>query len=267
MTIPLVKEMQLLSKPNDTIQFTLMSRAQGVTLLSIWDTIKPEQRGAYVKQLADALVQLRQYTAPVAQKVDGSLLDDTIIGCCGRRHPPTCKKIGNTTDKWFKNMGEELRRGLSKIHKVKDPVIIKQKMLELKRNFPKGEPYVLTHGDLNLSNIIVKDDKIEAIIDWEMAGYYPWWVERWISRGDLPGEFHRALWARVCPDMNNDQFDEQVSTRVMPLIRAWRACVIEHPDSRSKWRRPGFCECKPYAGDFTLIGIGKQPEHKVNHHM
>lgn len=35
----------------------------------------------------------------------------------------------------------------------------------------------MSHLDLNMTNIIVKDDKIEAIIDWEMAGYYPWWAE------------------------------------------------------------------------------------------
>jgi aminoglycoside phosphotransferase (APT) family kinase protein len=51
----------------------------------------------------------------------------------------------------------------------------------MKDNFPDPEPFVLTHGDLTLGNIIVKDDKITTIIDWEHAGYYPWWAERWIN--------------------------------------------------------------------------------------
>jgi len=42
---------------------------------------------------------------------------------------------------------------------------VENKFQELKANFPKGEPYTLTHADLNFSNIIIKDDKIEAIID------------------------------------------------------------------------------------------------------
>ncbi|KAI0970617.1 hypothetical protein F4678DRAFT_473059 [Xylaria arbuscula] len=32
---------------------------------------------------------------------------------------------------------------------------------------------VFTHGDLHPSNIIVRDGRIAAIIDWELAGFYP----------------------------------------------------------------------------------------------
>jgi aminoglycoside phosphotransferase (APT) family kinase protein len=28
-----------------------------------------------------------------------------------------------------------------------------------------------------MGNILVDAGKIVAIIDWELAGYYPWWVE------------------------------------------------------------------------------------------
>ncbi len=31
----------------------------------------------------------------------------------------------------------------------------------------------LTHGDFNSLNILVEDDNIVGIIDWEMAGWYP----------------------------------------------------------------------------------------------
>ena len=30
-----------------------------------------------------------------------------------------------------------------------------------------------THGDLTPRNIIIKDGKIQAIVDWEFAGWYP----------------------------------------------------------------------------------------------
>jgi serine/threonine protein kinase len=32
---------------------------------------------------------------------------------------------------------------------------------------------VFTHGDLRPDNIIVKDGRVTAILDWEMAGWYP----------------------------------------------------------------------------------------------
>lgn len=34
-------------------------------------------------------------------------------------------------------------------------------------------PPVFTHGDLNPSNILIRGDKIVAIIDWEFAACYP----------------------------------------------------------------------------------------------
>jgi aminoglycoside phosphotransferase (APT) family kinase protein len=34
-------------------------------------------------------------------------------------------------------------------------------------------PPVLTYGDLSSLNILVRDDTIVGIIDWEMAGWYP----------------------------------------------------------------------------------------------
>ena len=97
-------------------------------------------------------------------------MDDAMISICLRRHPPTCKKMGRTTEEWFENIAEELCRGLSKIHKTQDSVVIERELQQIKDNFPKAKPYVLTHADLNLSNIIVKDNQIEAIIDWEMSG-------------------------------------------------------------------------------------------------
>ena len=39
------------------------------------------------------------------------------------------------------------------------------------------------HNDLQPSNIIVKDDKIVGIIDWEMAGFF----------GERAGEVHRTM--------------------------------------------------------------------------
>lgn len=40
------------------------------------------------------------------------------------------------------------------------------------------------HNDLTESNIIVDDDKITGVIDWEMAGYLGW---------KTAGEIHRRI--------------------------------------------------------------------------
>ena len=265
--IPLLKEMRLLSAPTDKVAITLMSRAPGVRLDTIWHTLTPEQRSGYVSQLGNAISVWRQFTSPVAQTVNGDVMGDIIIGFCRHRNP-TCKKMGRTTDEWFSNVEEELRFGLSSIHKTKDPLVIEEKFQELKKNFPKSEPYVLTHGDLNFSNIIVKDGKIEAIIDWEHAGYMPWWAERWISLlhgNDAMDQMFDPLWANIAPEMDEDTFQNEIILKVAPAIRAWDRCrlKVDHPVPGKTWLRPGFCECKPYGGSFHRGELGNQEEHKL----
>jgi len=98
LSIPLISEMRKLNSPSDKIDFTLMSRAQGVALNTIWDTLSSEQKSSYRVQLGNAIKQLRQFTSPVPKKADGSPLDDCLIGYCWHRTPPICKKIGSTAD-------------------------------------------------------------------------------------------------------------------------------------------------------------------------
>lgn len=56
---------------------------------------------------------------------------------------------------------------------------------------------VLTHSDFSPRNILVRGDQVVALIDWEMAGFYPeyWeyvkalyhpdWESRWIAYGTV----------------------------------------------------------------------------------
>lgn len=275
LTIPLVK-MQLLSDPKDPIQFTLMSRAQGTQLVAVWHKLTPEQKDSYRDQMVDILKQLRQFTAPLPQRVNGDQLDDNLVGLCRRRHSPTCIKMGWSMEEWFENMSDDLRFGLSEIHNTKDPKVIEEKLQELKDNFPSGEPYVLSHADLNLTNIIVKDNKIEAIIDWEMAGYYPWWAEVFAAglvAGDAEAEFFEGVngvFAKVHPDLDRDSpAFKSVMNGLVPVIRAFKRTTIpaEHipPDDAAVtgfWRPP-FCKCHPFGGLIKDLSLGLMSTHKA----
>ncbi|MGG6498963.1 UNVERIFIED_CONTAM: phosphotransferase, partial [Bacteroidetes bacterium 56_B9] len=44
---------------------------------------------------------------------------------------------------------------------------------------------VLTHSDFHPRNIIVRDDKVVAILDWELAGFYPAYWE-YVKANYLP---------------------------------------------------------------------------------
>jgi hypothetical protein len=262
--------MRKLSAPTDKVVLTLMSRAKGVGLDTIWDTLSPEQRSSYKDQLGDAIKKWRQFTSPVAKKVNGDLLDDCLIGNCLQRTAPTCKKIGRTTDEWFANLEADLRLGLSLIHKTKDPLFIDEKYQELRRNFPKSEPYVLTHGDLNMTNIIVNDGKIEAILDWEYSGFFPWWVERWISLlggNVVSAELFDPLWddSRFGWEMDTDTFQTEIFNKIAPVLDAWWNCSFntKHANTGRRWILPAFCACKPWPGTIQNNHIGIHTEHEL----
>jgi hypothetical protein len=74
--------MRVLSEPTDKLVLTLISKAPGVGLDTIWHTLSQEQKMNYKDQLANAIKQWRQFTSPVATKVNGELNDDCIIGYC-----------------------------------------------------------------------------------------------------------------------------------------------------------------------------------------
>jgi len=84
--IPLVPEILELSGPDDAVQLTLMRQARGERISNVWPRLSAAQREGYVRQMATIIRQLRQFTAPCAQKVDGSLLDDLIIGAARLDH-------------------------------------------------------------------------------------------------------------------------------------------------------------------------------------
>ncbi len=263
--IPLVSEMLALSGPDDTVHFTLMRQARGERLDIAWRRLSPAQKAGYVSQVAAVIKALRQFTAPTAQKVDGSLLDDLIIGFCWPACAPSCTKIGPTANAWIDALAPTLRGGLSFLHKTNDPAIIDAKLAELRANFPSGEPYYLSHADLNLSNIIVKDDKITAILDWEMAGYYPWWVERFKSFNYCApaDEFFEPLWALLEPELSYEKMYRDVFLPVNKVINAWQRCNVGHPGINSRWLRPAFCKCEPWAGEVRWLDCGNLLEHQI----
>jgi hypothetical protein len=70
---------------------------------------------------------------------------------------------------------------------------------------------------------MAKDDKITAIIDWELAGYYTWWAERWLhEKLDMVGcyELLEPLWPRLSPNMETEKYFQEVSDKLYPVIRA-----------------------------------------------
>jgi hypothetical protein len=261
--IPLVEEMYQFGKDESEFQFTIMSRAKGVPLINIWEGLSADVKKGYAQQMIVALRELRQFTSPVPCRVDGSTLWDNIIGQCWAGE---CKTIEKSKEEWFNGMAAELRYGLSKRLKTEDKNIIDAALQDIIDSFPDNAPYVLTHADLNMGNIVVHEGKIEAIIDWELAGYYPWWVERWACRqrsGNGSFELFDMVWSELNPDLDDKEFREKVFVPVQRAESAWGSCDIEHTESHDIWLRPPFCECKPYAGNIHKARWDAELRHTI----
>jgi hypothetical protein len=262
--IPLVEEMHHFGKPEDQFQFTVMSQAKGVPLREVLPSLSPEEKHGIAQQITAALRELRQFTAPFPQCVDGTPLWDNIIGSCD---VGTCKKIGKTKEDWLNSLAEELRYGLSRRLETDDKKIIDVELQNLKDNFPAGGPYVLTHGDLHFANIMYHEGKITAIIDWETAGYYPWWAERWITRlraySVAEDDVLDTVWAELDKDYGEQKFLREICKPVAAAVSAWNRADLSHTEDFDFWFRPPFCECKPYGGLIRKKVWGAELKHEI----
>lgn len=268
--IPLVKEMYQFGNEGDRFIFTIMPRVKGVTLESIWTKLTSLEKTRYADQMITALRELRQFTAPSPQRVDGSPLQDTIIGQCWSGK--ICKTIPETKEKWLNSIDEELRIGVIRQLQstYRDDKPTPEALYdEIKTNFPDTAPFVLTHADLNMTNIMVQDGRILAIIDWEYAGFNPWWVERWASYFRAPStnaeESFNMVWAEVSPELPHQQFMDEVYNPIEKAGDACDAAPVEHTQSHDVWLRPRWCECKAYGRTCFRKDWGAEMKHGIDY--
>jgi thiamine kinase-like enzyme len=103
----------------------------------------------------------------------------------------------------------------------------------------------MTHADLHMGNVIV-DGKIEAILDWEYAGFYPSWVELYRIGNSQQME-------DGCLGFNSGETTEQILSVVSELQQFHFACRVKHSNDDMGWVKPPFLEWHR----------DKKPEHVV----
>lgn len=75
---------------------------------------------------------------------------------------------------------------------------------------------VFTHGDFRPPNIIVKDGRVSAIIDWELSGWYP---EYWEFAKAFFLEYFTNDWAPYLLDILTPYFYEHLlHARLMRVL-------------------------------------------------
>ncbi|TVY15444.1 hypothetical protein LARI1_G006521 [Lachnellula arida] len=283
-SIPLV-EMHRFGGDNEKFHFTLMARAKGSTLDSIWNTLTEEQKSDILQDLAEHVKQWRQITRPQMENVDGSELRDAYIGNCTGYG---CIKTGHNEEEWLENLTPALRKSLlldnwykekgwNADQSVWDSWVIEadKKIAQLKAEFPRGGPYVLTHGDLHMGNIFVSNEnpekrfKISAIIDWELAGFFPWWLEYFRCKLPLPG----SVWETTGeasdihrPGYSGKQDINDIKKPVEAVRKCWQTggyhVLSKHGlGQANRWYRKPFCAGKPYAREYRDDCLGWEQEH------
>jgi len=150
---------------DDGRYFVLLERMQGQTLEQAWPSLSESQKTAIADQVIGVRKHLRSLTSPSIQTVDQS-------PCCGGLLFSDSEPHGPF------HSDRELWDAISLTLYDPPEKSFPQRALEnLKKRLPRCEAYVLTHCDLNLGNIMVKDGRLVGILDWEHAAYYPIWYE------------------------------------------------------------------------------------------
>jgi aminoglycoside phosphotransferase (APT) family kinase protein len=109
--------------------------------------------------------------------------DDVGLGNLGRKEAYLARQIKRWTTQWE----------ASKTHEIAE---MEESCRILTENMPEQVGATIVHGDYRLGNMIVNNDKVSAILDWELCtlgdpladvGYL---LNNWVSAGEieLPGE-------------------------------------------------------------------------------
>lgn len=155
--------------------YILMSRIRGETMAKRWRSLSEKSKASIFNQLRQIIEELR--SVPPETTVVSNLEGGPIHDC---RLPQTSS--------WgpFDSVDEfhlALRNNVT-MHSLEaqtldspSPAAISDMQELVAFHESVVRPPVLTHGDLSSFNILLRDDKVVGIIDWETAGWLPYYWE------------------------------------------------------------------------------------------
>jgi aminoglycoside phosphotransferase len=169
--------------------YIVMERIQGDELPKVWKSMSEESMGSIFEQLRKIFEVLRSLSPPntgVASCVGGSLYDSRI--------PRGNPRFGpfKTIQEFHFWLRHDLKPEDLKAQETNQDWHDLNMMTSL-QDGPWGPP-CFTHGDLNPFNILVRDNKVVGIIDWEFSGWYPHY---WEYTSAWFGNITRTEWQSV----------------------------------------------------------------------
>ncbi|KAF2750087.1 kinase-like protein [Sporormia fimetaria CBS 119925] len=142
--------------------YIVMERIHGTDVAKGWKSRSEASKAKVLGQLKRMIEELRRIPPPDGvgvESVEGGPLYDP-------RHPRS---------NWFgpfKNVLEFHRHLRSDFEAPCENYPDIEEMISL-QDSGAWEPLVFTHGDLNSFNVLVSNDEVVGIIDWECAGWFP----------------------------------------------------------------------------------------------
>ncbi|KAF5565910.1 serine threonine kinase [Fusarium napiforme] len=151
----------------------VMQRIQGRSIADAWRGLSDTDRSNVFAQLRRMFQELRSLTPPpntgIESCIGGSLRDSRIPRSRPRFGP---FKTVQDFHRWLReDLQPEDHPDRADDQDWKD---IKEMITKQDGSWP---PPVFTHGDLNPFNILVRGDQVVGIVDWEFAGWYPYYWE------------------------------------------------------------------------------------------
>ncbi|KAL2757325.1 hypothetical protein ACRALDRAFT_1060724 [Sodiomyces alcalophilus JCM 7366] len=144
-----------------------MQYIEGQTLRQAWPVLTPDQRSDILAQLSGYLAQLRALGGIHLGRLNGQGV--IVPGILTRSGGPFGTMI--EFHDWL----------------VQPPKMLQTESIywhQITTQLSNDHPIVFTHGDIAARNIIVRDGRIVALLDWEFAGWYPeYWEYVFTLRG------------------------------------------------------------------------------------
>ncbi|SMQ51333.1 unnamed protein product [Zymoseptoria tritici ST99CH_1A5] len=152
-----------------------------------WKNLTDAERDNITTQLASYVTELRSLQPPKNKR---TVVSSASGGPCWEL------RLGNHPCGPFTTMDEFhtcVRGGMRLTEETFGPLVVDVHSRHYGTRF--------THGDLSIENILVRDGKIVAIIDWECAGWYPeYWeyTRAFYNRYNFP-DFYRMIAEKLTP--------------------------------------------------------------------
>lgn len=151
------------------VGYILMDLVQGIPLTDCWDRMSDEEQQSIVEQLRMYVNELRSIEGEFIGAVDGGPCDEVLFKHPWRSNSPTYGPFWSRRD-FNKGVAVALRKSRpDKVFSEADKAL--EAAILASGSGCLTDRKIMTHGDLNRGNIMVKEGSVTGIVDWGAAGY------------------------------------------------------------------------------------------------